>query len=61
VPHLVRVEDLDYNIDGDFYRTWPPSPGSGGDFPSMALTELRESFDKLHEVAGIACKGRTSE
>jgi hypothetical protein len=28
---------------------------------SMALTELRESFDKLHKDAGIACKERTSE
>jgi WS/DGAT C-terminal domain len=57
VQHLVRVEDLHYTIDGDFYPTRCPPPGSGGDFPSMALTEPRQSLDKLHKDADIACKG----
>jgi hypothetical protein len=41
VHHLVRVEDLHYTIDGDFYPTRRPPPGRCGDFPSMALTEPR--------------------
>jgi hypothetical protein len=57
VHHLVCVEDLHYTIDGDFYPTRCPPPGGRGDFPSMALTEPRQSLDKTTHRRGDRVQG----